>query len=986
MARRSTIYDHDTSTSAPLWLLREEIKAVNVSGNQPLWLDDPKSVWIISAGKVDVFAVQMQDGRDVGSRQWLFRAETGQALFGLESQPSCLGTALLVSGTPGTTLVQIARARLQELAGNERRGQDVVRFVDDWVLELTGALSDTFLPRDYEELTPDQEVELPPHRVAFPTKGYLWVRHNEGNSRFIGIPSLPPKVARAYLPVSRHTWLETTEASRLHAITTENFMAQDSAWSGLDHFHALVLERVCAEATRLHEQEARRLQAKADSDQAVVERALVRLSSPFQPERSAALPVEEEALADPLWVACAWVGHALGITVCRPPDVVETRAPHDPLDRIVHASHIRKRRVVLRDEWWRQDAGPLLAFVGEREFEHPVALLPVSLNRYEMLDSAQPGRTRVTREIAATIYPFAYTFYRSFPARALNIWEIWHFGLRDSQKDLATLLLMGVLGGTLGLLVPIATGWLFDELIPDAAQSRIAQVFVALVASAIASAVFQFVSGMALLRMQIRISGTVQSAVWDRLLSLPATFFRSYSAGDLCSRAMGIDRIRRELSGTTISTVLGSVFSVFNIALMFYYSPRLALVGIGLAILSTAVTTLVGRGQIGQQRKLADIQGQIAGIILQFITGISKLRVAGAEGRAFAFWAKRFATQKEIDVQGQTFANGLLVFNAIYPILNAMVVFALSALIPQNSVALSAGNFVAFYAAFSQLLAAGLQASAALLAASNIIPACERIKPIIEALPEVDAVKSSPGELSGRIEIEHVSFWYHREGPEILHDVCLHIEPGEFVALVGQSGSGKSTLLRLLLGFEQPQSGTILYDGQDLRELDVRAVRRQIGVVLQTGKLMSSTLLENIIGSSLLTVEDAWKAAHLVGLDKDIEQMPMGMYTVVSTGGSTLSGGQRQRILIARAIVHRPRILIFDEATSALDNVTQAIVSKSLEHIQATRIVVAHRLSTIKQADRIFVLDKGQILQTGTFEELSQQKGLFANLAQRQVA
>lgn len=984
MAWRSTIYDHDTSASAPLWLLREEIKAVNVSGNQPLWLDDPESVWIISAGKVDVFAVQKQDGRDVGSRQWLFRAETGQALFGLEAQPSCLGTALLASGAPGTTLVQIARVRLQELAGNEKRRQDIVRFVDDWVLELTGALSDIFLPRDYEALEPGQEVELPPHRVAFPAKGYLWVRHSEGSSRFIGIPGLPPEAARAYLPVSRHTWLETTEASWLHPVTTESFMAQDSAWSGLDRFHALVLERVCAEANRLHEQETRRLQAKIDSDQAIVEHALVRLSSPFQPDRSAVLPIEEEGRADPLWVACAWVGRALGITVRWPPDMAETRAPHDPLDRIVHASHIRKRRVVLRDAWWCQEAGPLLAFVGEHEFEHPVALLPVSSNRYEMLDPARPGRIRVTRESAATIYPFAYTFYRSFPARALNIWEIWRFGLRDSRRDLSTLLLMGILGGMLGLLVPVATGWLFDELIPDAAQTRIAQVFAALVASAVAGAVFQFVSGMALLRVQTRISGVVQSAVWDRLLSLPATFFRGYSAGDLCSRALGIDRIRRELSGTTISTVLGSAFSIFNIALMFYYSPRLALVGVGLALLATAITTLVGRGQVGQQRKLADIQGQIAGTILQFITGISKLRIAGAEGRAFAFWARRFATQKEIDVQAQTLANGLLVFNAVYPILNAMAVFALSAL-AQDGTALSAGNFVAFYAAFSQLLTAGLQASAALLAASNVIPASERIKPIIEALPEVDAVKASPGELSGRIEIEHASFWYHREGPEILHDICLHIEPGEFVALVGQSGSGKSTLLRLLLGFEQPQSGTILYDGQDLRELDVRAVRRQIGVVLQTGKLISGTILENIIGSSLLTVEEAWKAAHLVGLDKDIEQMPMGMYTVVSTGGSTLSGGQRQRILIARAIVHRPRILIFDEATSALDNITQAIVSKSLEHIQATRIVVAHRLNTIKQADRIFVLDKGQILQTGTFEELSQQKGLFANLAQRQV-
>jgi NHLM bacteriocin system ABC transporter ATP-binding protein len=986
MARTPTIYDHDAAATVPLWLLREKGKLVEVSGNQPLWLDDPKLAWIIFSGKLDVFGVQLHHGHDTGARQWLFRAETGQALFGFQSRPECPETALLVIGAPGTTLLQIERTRLQALTGDKTRGADIARFVNDWALEFTHALANSLLPRDYVALEPDQEITLRKGEAAFPPRGFLWVKHLQGNSCFLGIQGLPREIARGYLPVSRQTWLESTETTRLHAVTTETFLAEDPTWQGLDCYHALILESVCAQSRALQEQETRRLEAKATSDRAIVESALVRLSSPLQKEPSATLLTEQGRPVDPLLASCRQVGNALGIAICPPSKANLERAPDSPLDRITRASHVSKRRVILRGEWWRQDNGALLAFIGEREFEHPVALLPASPTRYELYDPVRPDRVRVTRQVASSLYPFAYTFYRPLPARPLALRDIWRFGLRGSRGDLWTFVLAGFAGSALGLFAPLATGWLFDDLIPSAARDPILHVFAALVMSAIASAVFQFVQGIALLRVQTRVSGSAQSAVWDRLLSLPVTFFREYSAGDLSSRAMGIDKMRRALAGTTISAIMSGTFSVANIGLMFYYSPRLALLGLGLLLLAVIALVLAGHTQIRHQRTRARIQGQIAGTILQFITGISKLRVAGAEGRAFAFWAKRFAQQKEVDDRAQTLANGLIVFNAAYPILGSMALFAVNSLPPEGSAALSPGDFVAFYVAFGQLLTAGLHASSAMLSASDIIPTYERVRPILQAVPEVDDVKADPGELSGAIDVDHIDFRYQRDGPRILQDVSMHIESGEFIALVGPSGSGKSTLLRLLLGFEQPQAGTILYDGQDLNELDVRAVRRQTGVVLQTGKLMHGSILDNIVGSSLLGAQDAWTAARLVGLDDDIKQMPMGVYTVIGTGGSTLSGGQRQRILIARAIVHRPRILIFDEATSALDNVTQAIVSQSLERIQATRIVIAHRLSTIKQAGRIFVLNRGRIVQTGTFDELSKQEGLFSDLAERQVA
>jgi len=655
--------------------------------------------------------------------------------------------------------------------------------------------------------------------------------------------------------------------------------------------------------------------------------------------------------------------------------------------------------VALRGEWWRNDNGPLLAFT--QETQHPCALLPTSVGgrdsiaslgktrnhagqAYELLDSVEQTRVLVTEKVASILAPFAYTFYRPFPERVLTTWDLVKFGLLGCQNDLLMIALMGVAGGLLGMAIPLATGAIFDSVIPGAARGALFQLSLALVVSALAAAVFQLTRGIASLRLEGKLGASIQAAIWDRLLSLPAPFFRDYTAGDLTERAMGIDAVRQVLSGTTILSILASVFSIFNFGLLFVYDPRLAWVATGLVVISMGAAGLVSYLQMRHQRLLTQMEGRITGLILEFITGISKLRVAGAEGRAFGYWAREYSAQRKLAYKTRSLANSLIVFNATYPILTSMVIFA--TLMALGSATLSTGKFLAFNAAFSQFLFAGLQMTAAVVSVLSVVPMVERVRPILQTLPEVDPVKSDPGELTGEIQINHVNFRYKAGGPLVLRDISLNIEVGEFVAVVGPSGSGKSTLLRLLLGFDMPESGAIYYDGQDLRGLDLQAVRRQLGVVLQNGKLMPGDILTNIIGTSTLTIEDAWEAVRMAGLDKEIEQMPMGMHTVIGEGGSTLSGGQRQRLLIARAIVTKPRILFFDEATSALDNAAQSVVAASLERLQATRVVIAHRLSTIINADRIFVLDAGRLVQSGTYAELVNQPGLFADLVKRQLA
>ncbi|MEW9125222.1 MAG: NHLP bacteriocin export ABC transporter permease/ATPase subunit, partial [Thermotaleaceae bacterium] len=570
--------------------------------------------------------------------------------------------------------------------------------------------------------------------------------------------------------------------------------------------------------------------------------------------------------------------------------------------------------------------------------------------------------------------------------KILKVKDLLKFGLESSWKrDILMILLMGLAGGLLGMLIPVATGIIFNSVIPGGEKAQLLQVGFLLAAIAVADFLFQLTRSFAMLRMEGKMDGSIQAAVWDRLLSLPAPFFKDYTSGELAMRAMSITEIRRILSGVTITTMLTSIFSIFNFGLLFYYDKKLALIASIPVIISILITLGLGYYQIRYERQLIHISNKIHGLVLQLLAGVGKFRVAGAERRAFYQWVKEFSFQRKIAFKGKLIANWLKTFNSFFPMVTSIIIFYFVINATQSN--LEPGKFIAFNAALGTFIAYMTSLSQALLTVNAIVPMYETTKPILETLPEYDETKDDAGELTGEIEVNHVSFRYKKNGPLVIQDVSLRIKEGEYVALVGSSGSGKSTLFRILLGFEKPENGQIYYNGMDMSKVNIRSIRKQLGVVLQNGQLMSGDIFTNIIGSNPnLTIEDAWTAAKMAGLDKDIERMPMGMHTVISEGGSTLSGGQRQRLLIARAIVNRPRIIYFDEATSALDNQTQKIVSDSLDNLSATRIVIAHRLSTIMNCHRIIVLDRGRIVEEGSYQELMGKNGTFSELAKRQLA
>ncbi|MBW4620250.1 MAG: NHLP bacteriocin export ABC transporter permease/ATPase subunit [Cyanosarcina radialis HA8281-LM2] len=736
----------------------------------------------------------------------------------------------------------------------------------------------------------------------------------------------------------------------------------------LDRFQQLEQQKYDREINQLKERERLDLQ--------VTEGAIKELTSVFQPQSE-----DVEVEGTPLLVAAGAVGRALGINI-RPPAKSENLGRvKDPLEAIARASRIRIRRVLLSDRWWQKDCGPLLAYLGEDR--HPVALLPQG-NHYEIFNPVERTRIPVSDSTAQHLAPEAWMFYRFLPDTNAPAWDLLKFALKGRGKDLTLIVLAGVAATLLGMLTPQATAILIDRAIPDANRSLLLQMGLGLLAASFGAASFELVQNFATLRLETISEADTQAAVWDRLLNLKVSFFRQYTSGDLRNRVSAISKIRQRLSGTTLHTLFNSFFSLLNLALLFVYSPPLALVAVVVALIAIVVTGISGLITRRQIIPLQKLEGEILGLMVQAIGGISKLRVAAAENRAFAYWAKKYRQQLNLTLTTQAVEDRLAAFNVMLPTVSAIIIFWLASnLIGEG---LSTGTFLAFNAAFGIFISGATGLSNTAIDVLEILTLWEQAKPILAAKSEVDESKTDPGRLLGGIKLDRVTFRYRSDGPLTLSEVTIAVAPGEFIALVGPSGSGKSTLIRLLLGFETPESGTIYYDGQDLSGLDISAVRRQLGVVLQNGRIDSASIFENIASNALVTMDEVWEAARMAGLADDIRAMPMGMHTVISEGGTNLSGGQRQRLLIARALVLKPRILLLDEATSALDNRTQQIVIESLESLQVTRIVIAHRLSTIRQADRIYAIEAGRVVQQGTFEELAQAEGLFARLIARQMA
>lgn len=690
--------------------------------------------------------------------------------------------------------------------------------------------------------------------------------------------------------------------------------------------------------------------------------------SVLSPKKSAASQDD-----NPLIAAVIKVAEAMGIVVKIPP-LRKLNSGGDQFKMIADESGFRIRQVELKADWYKNDNGPMLAFTMTGE---PVALIPKSPTRYRCFRA-----DGVSREVDGQLeFDRAYVFYPPLPKEPVSFLDMIKLGLKlFRRRDLVWTLVLAVMTALLSLLPAMAMQETFNVWIPQNQSVTILVVGFILVAVAISRGLFTMVQNICILRIQGKLS-ILQNSLLDKLLSLPASFFKQYSSGALAMRATGFAMIQKILSVNVITMIITSSFSIINGFYIFTINPTIGWIAMALTAVSVAITLVIGKMQMKCQRISLEMSNDISGMVFELITSVSRLRVAGAESRSYLKWVREYAKQRKVEYKrGQLMALLRLTTIAL-PTLSMCVIYYY---VSVNSI--SSGGFVAINSAFIIFISSLLGLVQTLISINSVVPQYENTKPIIDGIPEVDSFKTTPGKIQGDIEIKHLYFSYYEGGATILDNIFINIKHGEYVAIVGASGSGKSTLLRLLLGFEKPTSGSIYCGGFDLESVDIREIRKQMGVVLQDSQLIPGDILSNIAGSKKeLTEEDVWELLKKVGMDEEIREMPMGLKTMVAEGAGTLSGGQRQKLLIARAIAANPAIIFFDEATSALDNRSQKTVSESMKNLDATRIVIAHRLSTIMDCDRILVLEKGNIVEAGTYDELMKKEAYFYKYAKRQL-
>ncbi len=659
------------------------------------------------------------------------------------------------------------------------------------------------------------------------------------------------------------------------------------------------------------------------------------------------------------------------------PNTPEDLGVTEKLDRRLATTGIVARPVRLKKGWHRDAVSAFLSFT---EDDIPVALLPRTRGGYAVVSPVTGALEPVTSS-SFKLKEEAYCFYRPLPARKLKIRDLTIYMLRSLDRSDYVVLILSMLAATLlGTFMPRVNYVIFGPVVELGNTSLVMPALTLFIGASVAQLFLNAVRSLVMTRISTRLTLPLEAAVMMRTLSLPANFFREQETGELASRIASVSTIAQILQSAIFSTALSSLFSLIYIVQIWRFAPALVVPSLAVVCASTALSIIVVIVNQTQTRETLELSGKLNAWQYSLITGIQKIKLSAAETRAFSKWAEDYSKLARLTYNGPLLTRLSGAISLAISLIGTLAIYS-SAI--ANGI--TSAEYMAFTSSFGMVTAAFNSLTSIASQFAAIKPNLERAQPILDAVPETSRGKEIVDQLDGSFELDHVTFSYADAGRPVLNGLSLKVEAGSYVAVVGKTGCGKSTLMRLLLGFEEPQRGMITYDHRNLRSLDIQSVRRNIGVVLQDGKLFAGSIFDNIaISCPDLTEAQAWEAAELAGIADDIRAMPMGMQTMVTEGGGGISGGQRQRLMIARAVAGKPKILMFDEATSALDNITQRIVSDSLESLKCTRLVIAHRLSTIRHCERIVLIEDGAIAEDGTYEELMEQNGKFADLVRRQ--
>lgn len=1003
------------------YFIESEGKEIYIEESLRFLLHDPHSLLLIQEGTLDIFALNLQgemlfknkdqvDDLALNTTPFIAELLEGTLVYlGSLSQGKLLFPFPICSELDKLRIIAIAITPLKlkklsfrivqnDLKTHLALRNEVSKQVDDWVHIFDPVLNLENGSKLFNvtplELHMTQQLPIGTKichsRVGRAQEKHtlIWAQSLQGNLG-VEIPSIHDKqysTIRPFappFPVTQNLVLHCLNECEVTSFALEDVVKKNLLMWSILCFHQIILHCLTAAAKKKEVTEVSHFKQRAVLDNELLENTLRGASQILEtPEHALISPSQ-----DPLVKAFDWIGEKQQIKFLHPPHPTDLSDLEERISKICSYSHVNFRKVFFENKWWHQTEGIFLCF--DKNNQPRIVQCKVE-NQSTLIDPKDFSKIPLNQMTVKELKSTGYVFYRNFPDKSsLSFWDLIHFVFLNKGNEIRTILFSGFLAVLVSLFIPFATSIIFDQVIPHHDSSLLLQITLGMFISVISTALFQLAKEYTITRMLTIIDMQLMVATWDRVLNLKANFFRKYEIGDLFLRIQGINEMAKKVAGSPLRILLNTLFSLLYLAAMFYYSPGLTLVGLVVMGTMILITLLFILKNIPIQKQIIDIKGFTNSKVIEIIQAITKVRTSGIGKRMFSFWLQNFTLAKNLEKKQLTTQNIILTLlslapNLVYFLILTVIIYTLSYQQPGAPSYLSVGALMAFLAAYAPFSESVFESLTTLMELQILKPLWDRVKGILNEPIEYDTSKIKLASISGAIRFEQVSFRYSPEAPLVLKEISFEVKPGEFVGIVGLSGSGKSTLIRLITGLEIPEKGDIFIDNHSIKSIDLRDFRKRIGTVLQQSFILSGSIREFLSGGRSYPDEKLLHALHEAGFEKDLQNLPMGLETVLVNGAGTFSGGQRQRLILAKALVTDPKILLLDEATSALDNQTQELVKTNLDMQQITRVVVAHRLSTVRMADRIYVIDEGKIVDQGTFEELSDKLGLFAELLAKQ--
>ena len=963
-------------------LAHEFGEEVSCGYNAPVSLNDSNSFWFVESGSVNLFLVESENGDECSSLQHLMQLEAGKIMLGVTPDRSeneaNREISVIVKGTIGTKIRRISVDLMSQLDPTE-----LALHVDTWINEVSITMSRFVIlpPRPTVLAEPDSQMDINLGTLSV-RRGVVWILGlPKGSSLYLDLVDAIMSFDKSIsVPLTPTSWVSVFSHVRIECRSTKSLFEQGLLMEMIAVFHRLVfaLEHINRKLALVDEANLER--ARYTSRQTIEKNARQRLFNIYD------LPVEqtEDEEHSSLIQALIKVGEFDGIIFNIPKRIGLSKVPICLTD-ILNASGVRARQVTLSmgQKWWQRDAGPLLAVT--KSGNQYVALLPNFFGRYRMISQDGSNKQIVTASLAKQLQPKAWMFYPPLPQTKSSLADLFRLSMRHSSGDVLQLLGSGLLIGILFLVPAVGLGLLAHLVETNGSIDRLYLMVVIIIVAGVIATLLSFFKDKSLMKLESRIFIRAEAAFWDRVLRLPKGELQNQSNSDLAMSSLIFQKIREGAQAIVANSILSVIFMFPILMATLFYDIYLGSVILIFSMLSLVIVVLLGCRQIASKKLVINATRGVTSKLFQIIMGIVKLRIELAEGSAYAVWAEEYRKQKSAEIEHNKYQRHTKAFASALPFLGLAIILIAVAVSPNSNFATA--DFIVIYTIFFIYQTAVARFSDSFGEFVAAILSYQQLDPVLVAQPEIEDLGEQVEYLGGSITFDRVSFRYQSDGPLILDDVTIRANPGEFIAIAGASGAGKSTLFQLMLGLKRPTSGAVFYDGRDLINLNLKQLRRKIGSVPQSVKLHPQDIWDNVVGGNKVeNDEEVWESLRIAGIDAEIKRMQMGLMMPIGLSGSVLSGGEGQRVSIAQALLGKPRILLLDEATNWLDNVSQAIFMQNLATLTATRIVIAHRLSTLVKADRIYVLQSGKVVQEGNYNELSEVDGVFRDLIQRQIA